>query len=247
MATLLGVRIDPVTRGEAMNRIVAFLQEPKAHHVATPNPEMLVAARHDAEFKRILSATDLNIPDGAGLLFAAKTTGQHLPERVTGVDLVGDIAAYAAKNNRTIFLLGGHGNAAEIAAGKLSEKFPGLRVVGAESGGVVVPVNGRYQLDQAVLERIRMTSPEILLVAFGHGKQEKWISQHLAQFPSVRVAMGVGGTFDFYAGKVPRAPAWVRKIWFEWVWRLIQEPRRFKRIFTAAVVFPLLVIFTRNR
>lgn len=247
MATLLGIRIDPVTRQDAMARIAAFLQEPKSHLIATPNPEMLVAARHDAEFKRILNATDLNIPDGAGLLFAARLTRQSLPERVTGVDMVGDIAAHAAKNDRTIFLLGGIDGVTGVAAEKLKEKYPGLRIVGAESGGVVELVDGKYQLDQKIEAQIHSVAPEIFFVAFGHGKQEKWISQNITKFPSVRVAMGVGGAFDFLAGKVPRAPEWIRKLWLEWVWRLLQEPRRWKRIFTATIIFPLLVIFTRNR
>jgi N-acetylglucosaminyldiphosphoundecaprenol N-acetyl-beta-D-mannosaminyltransferase len=122
----------------------------------------------------------------------------------------------------------------------MKRKHPELIVAGAESGGRLP------EMDQSVMARIRESLPDILFVAFGHGKQEKWIAAALPSLPAVRVAMGVGGAFDFIAGRVKRAPKLMRLAGLEWLWRLIREPWRIRRIWTAVVVFPWLVLRSKR-
>lgn len=240
---ILGVPIDAVRREEALARAERFLEEPRGHFVVTPNPEMLVAAQKDADFRRVLSLADLAIPDGQGLLFVSRLRGTPLPERVTGTDFLDDIAAMAAKMGKTVFLLGGEGDTSRVAADALKKRHPGLKVVGTLSGGTVGrDAAGAITLDPGTDDAIRSASPDILFVALGHGKQEEWITRHLPSLPSVRLAMGVGGAFDFVAGRVVRAPQWLRGAGLEWLWRLIIQPHRIGRIWTAVVVFPWLAL-----
>lgn len=240
---ILGVPIDAVRREEALARAERFLEEPRGHFVATPNPEMLVAANQDPDFRRILGLADLAIPDGFGLVVMARQRGVILPERVTGTDFLDDLAGLAAKKGKTVFLLGGEGDISRRAADILERRHPGLKVVGTLSGGMVGrDEGGALKLDPGTDDAIRAAAPDILFVAFGHGKQEEWISRHLPVLPSVRLAMGVGGAFDFIAGRVPRAPEWFRRRGLEWLWRLAMQPRRIGRIWTAVVVFPWLAL-----
>lgn len=240
---LMNVPIDGVTRTEAGRRVLAMLDEPRMHVVTTPNPEMLVLASKDARFRDALRQADLAVPDGIGLLYVARMKGIRLPERVSGADLADDIAAIAAKRGAGLFLLGGDPGSAEKAAEALRVRHPGIRIVGAMRGGKVgKDAEGNPTTDPSVLEAVRAAAPEVLFVAFGHGKQERWITSVASSLPSVRVAMGVGGTLDFIAGQVRRAPILLRKAGLEWLWRLIIQPWRIGRILTAVVVFPYLAL-----
>ena len=240
---LMGVPIDGVTRAEAAARVETLLDEPRDHFVTTPNPEMLVQASKDARFQAALHRADLAVPDGVGLLYVARLKGMRLPQRITGTDFIEDIAAIAAKRRLGVYLLGGRGDVAEDAAKMLLKRHPGLAVVGAESGGeVYVDADGEPSVAPEVEARIREAAPAILFVAFGHGVQERWITARSASFPSVRLAMGVGGAFDFIAGEVRRAPEFLRKTGLEWLWRLYLQPWRLRRIWTAVAVFPYLAL-----
>ncbi|HTM68731.1 MAG TPA: WecB/TagA/CpsF family glycosyltransferase [Candidatus Binatia bacterium] len=240
---LLGVPIDGVTREEAKARVETLLDEPRDHLVTTPNPEMLVLASKDAAFQAALRLADLAVPDGIGLVYVARLKGKRLPERVTGTDLMSDVATIAARRGLSVYLLGGRDDVAEDAAKALLKRHHGLKVVGAESGGQVSRnEDGTPCVDAAVEARIRETAPDILFVAFGHGVQERWITAHRKEFPSVRLAMGVGGAFDFLAERVPRAPKLMRDAGLEWLWRLGVQPWRFRRIWTAVAVFPWLAL-----
>jgi N-acetylglucosaminyldiphosphoundecaprenol N-acetyl-beta-D-mannosaminyltransferase len=194
-----------------------------------------------------LGSADLAIPDGTGLLWAARRRGTPIPERVTGTDLMQDIVALAAAGGRSIFLLGGTPRVAEKAAAELKRRYPDLIVAGAMSGGRVHhDTEGRPIADHDVIEAIRSSAPAVLFVAFGHGNQEKWIRHNLSSLPSVRLAMGVGGAFDFIIGRARRAPRSWQQIGLEWLWRLIREPRRFGRIWRAVVVFPFLILTSKR-
>lgn len=240
---LMGVPIDAVTRGEAVQKVRAMLDEPHGHLLTTPNPEMLVQASRDAKFKDALRSADLAIPDGQGLLVVGRLKGMRIPERIPGSEFVDDIAAEAARRGAGVYLLGGRGDVAERAANALRLRHSGLRIVGADSGGELKKgADGEADTEMAVVQRISSAGPEILLVAFGHGNQELWILRHLRDLPSVRIAMGVGGTFDFLAGTAKRAPKLLRNAGLEWLWRLIVEPWRFRRIWTAVAVFPWLAL-----
>ncbi|MBU0625296.1 WecB/TagA/CpsF family glycosyltransferase [Patescibacteria group bacterium] len=244
--TILGVQIDSVTTEKALKAVADFLTEPRGHAVFTPNPEMLVLARHRPLFRSALNSADLAIPDGVGLLWAARLLGKKLAERVTGTDMVDRVCELATQRGVAVFLLGGGRGVAERAASELVKKYPKLKVVGAATGGdVVKDEQGVPVLTSSVQEMLLAAKPTILFVAFGHGKQEEWIQAHLHEFPFIRVAMGIGGAFDFIAGDVKRAPGWLRKVRLEWLWRLVLQPRRIKRILTAVIVFPCLVIGER--
>lgn len=242
---MLGVPLDAVTRDEAMGRVEAFLCEPRPHLVTTPNPEMLVEARKDEAFLAALRSADLAVPDGFGLLLVSRILGQPLPERISGADLLVDVCRAAARMQKNVYLLGGGEGVAARAADALKKRIPGLRVAGAMSGGKVMKDGPEPRISAEALETVKAAAPDVLFVAFGHGTQEKWTVANLPRLPSVRLAMGVGGTFDFLAGEVRRAPAFFRKLGLEWLWRLILQPWRVKRIWNAVVVFPYLALTSR--
>ncbi len=241
---LLGVPIDAVTSDEAVEALMGFLKSGHLarffhvggqYHVMTPNSEMLVEASRNEEFKKLLNQSSLNLPDGVGLLMMAKMTGQHLPERVTGVDTVARLCEKLPERH-SVFLLGAGKGVAERAAKVIKKTNPELTIAGTFSGS---PCD---EDAPDIVARIRKVKPHVLFVAFGAPAQDLWIHKYLKELPSVRVAMGVGGTFDLLAGKQKRAPKWMCKVGLEWLARLIRQPKRFRRIFNAVVVFPLLVM-----
>lgn len=230
---LLGVEIDDLSMEEAAALALENLQTGKRTFIATPNPEMLVLAQKDGEFKQILNGADIKIPDGAGLALGAKITGQKLKNRVTGTDLMEKLCTVSADYGYKIYLLGAQNGVAREAAKRLNTKFIQLKIVGAEYGGIMDEWDNRV-----IIEHINAVAPDMLFVALGHGKQEKWIAENLEKLSSVKLVMGVGGAFDFFAGRAKRAPLCMRLIGLEWLWRLICEPKRYKRILTAVITFP---------
>ncbi len=244
-ANILGVLIDQLTMAEALDRIEKFLEVGGQHYVVTPNPEMVILAQKDQEFKNILNQADLAIPDGFGLILASIWLGERIKERVTGADLVLQLGEKIENTEYKLFLLGGQSGVAKRAAANLKERFPGLKIVGAEEGVEEVGKLGYWETND-LDNRINQARPDILLVAFGQGKQEKWIYYNLPRLKTVRVAIGVGGTFDYLAGNISRAPKILQKLGLEWSWRLVVEPRRWQRILTAVILFPLAVFKKRN-
>jgi N-acetylglucosaminyldiphosphoundecaprenol N-acetyl-beta-D-mannosaminyltransferase len=252
---ILGVLIDNLSKSEVLKKVEQFLindsqsQRPSLirangriqHYIVTPNPEIVVAAQKDKEFLEILNRADLAVPDGVGLIFASQYLRQPLQERVTGVDLMKEICHLAEQKNYSVYFLGGEEGVARKTADTLQKQFPQLQVAGAESGGVIEISDFRFKISD-LLEKINNTKPDILFVAFGAIKQEKWIAENLKQLPSVKISMGVGGAFDFIAGKIKRAPRWMRRIGLEWLWRLFMQPWRWKRILTATVKFSWMII-----
>lgn len=240
---ILGVKIDNLTKPEVLQKISEFLQSDNQHQIVTVNPEFIMAAQHDDEFRNILNKADLSVADGVGLKFAAKRFGQALKERITGVDLVYEIAKIAEQNNKSIYLLGAKGKVPEKTVIKLLEKYPKLKIAGYETG---------YRhawwkfSDEKLVSHIKRSQADILLVAFGHPKQEKWIYHNLPKMPLVKLAMGVGGAFDYISGHVKRAPQWMRSIGLEWLYRVIRQPWRLPRIMTAVVKFSWAVLKTKK-
>ncbi len=232
---LLGVGIDAVTRDQAMERLRTFLHIDGQHHVMTPNNEMLVEATRNAPFHALLNHTALNIADSTGLLLAARLTGQRLPERVTGVDTVTRLCA-ALDASHPVFLLGAAPGVAERAAAALQKKNPRLVIAGTFAG------SPKQEDAHGIVDRINASGAHILFVAYGAPAQDFWIARHLAAMPSVKLAIGVGGTFDFLAGTAKRAPKILRSVGLEWLWRLFTQPRRFRRIIRAVFLFPLLIL-----
>lgn len=232
---LLGVPLDAVTMDRAVGKILALLDSQQQHHVATPNAEMLVESVKNRAFRRILQGTSLNLPDGTGLLGMASFTHQSLPCRVTGTDTLQELCKKLTAEH-PVFLLGAKPGVAEQAAAVLKERNPRLKIAGTYAG------SPREEEAREILARINAVNPAILFVAFGSPAQEVWIARHLSSLTSVKVAMGVGGAFDFIAGVQKRAPRFLQRIGYEWLWRLFREPRRIGRIWNAVAVFPFLVM-----
>lgn len=229
------MHIDPVTAEAALDRILSLLKEGGKHHVVTPNNEMLVEASRHPQFRSVLNAASLRLPDSTGLLFAARMTGQQLPSRVPGVDTVESVCTKLASEHG-VFFLGGKEGVGRRASEVLQRKNPGLRVAGVYEGSP-----SKDERD-AIIAKINASGAHLLLVAFGAPAQDLWIAENLPRLTTVRVAMGVGGTFDFIAGRIRRAPKLLRVLGLEWLWRLVLQPKRIGRIWNAVIVFPLLVL-----
>lgn len=236
MTKILDVTIESLSLRQAMNRIASFLKGNKLSQIVTVNPEFVLEAQKDSEFKRIINSADLSVPDGFGLKIAAFLTNQKIKNIITGVDLTWEIAKMAEKRGYSIFLLGGGRDVAFKASRKMKFIYPKLKIAGFYAGSPT---------EKGIITRINKSGADILLVAFGAPKQDKFIYKNRHRL-KVKVAMGVGGTFDYIAGIVPRAPLWMRRAGFEWLYRLIRQPWRISRIFHAVVIFPLTVLFSRS-
>lgn len=212
------VRINDVSQEEAVDFVK---KSSSATLVFTPGPEFIVSAQKDPEFKKILNSSDLNVPDGFGLRFAG------IKNRIAGVDLMVELCRVAARNNWSIGLLGGVGGVAGIAGQKLTKMFPKLKIKFALSD---------YDADNAIAKSLdSLDKVDFLFVGLGHPKQEKFLYS-LAN-SKFRVGMGVGGSFDLLAGTKARAPRFISKVGLEWLWRGLQDPKHFGRVWKATVEF----------
>jgi len=191
--------------------------------ICTVNPEFVMEARRNPAFAAALARADLRVPDGVGILAAARLLGHPLHERVTGSDGIYRISQRAAQRGWRLYLLGAAPGVAERTAQILQARYPGLTVCGTFSGS---PAHADWPQIHA---RLAAARPDVLLVAYGHPKQDLWIDQHRHELP-VRVAVGVGGAFDFVAGVAVRAPVWLQRLGLEWLHRLINEPWRWRRM-----------------
>ncbi|KKQ28117.1 MAG: N-acetylmannosaminyltransferase TagA [Candidatus Magasanikbacteria bacterium GW2011_GWC2_37_14] len=189
----------------------------------------------------------------------ANSTGLRPPplrkRRITrypGIDLMHDICAFAEKTNKSVYLLGsGSEEVIRKTGDELRKKFKNLQIVGLNKGMKIkrlkdYKISYDKEENDEIVQQIIMSAPDILFVAFGHGKQEKWINENLKDLPSVRIAMGVGGAFDYISGTVKRAPLFLRQIGLEWLYRLIKQPQRIKRIWKATVVFIYYLCFHKK-
>jgi N-acetylglucosaminyldiphosphoundecaprenol N-acetyl-beta-D-mannosaminyltransferase len=222
---LLDVPVDPVTLPEILTLTRCWLDQPgDLRHVVTVNPEFVMAARRDRRFRRALAGSALATADGVGIVLAARLLRLPVQTRVTGVELVEGWASLQHPNAR-LFLLGAGEGVAEAAAEELRRRFPHINVVGTYAG-----TSAPDGLDE-IMGRMAPARPTILLVAFGHPRQDLWIAAHRERLGrhGILVAAGVGGTFDYLSGRVPRAPALIRRLGFEWLYRLIRQPWRWRR------------------
>lgn len=230
--TILGVRVDCVDFAQLLAQITRWIaaaqhQAPASTAVTYPvytvNPEIVMAARRDPHFAAVLARGALCVPDGVGLLWAARRQGMILHERVTGSDGIYLICARAAQQGWRVFLLGAAPGVAATAAQRLQARYPRLQVVGTASGS---PAAADWP---AIQHQLQVARPDILFVAFGHPRQEIWIDHYRAAL-GVPVALGVGGAFDFVAGVTTRAPRWLQRLGLEWLHRLLLQPWRWRRM-----------------
>ncbi len=235
---ILGLPISAITYDEWLPLIDQWVKSGQPHHVCTINPEMIMIARQDVNFRNILSRADLTVPDGVGLLWAARQIDQPLPQRVTGSDGVPLIAAEAAQRGWRIYLLGAAPGVADQAAAVLRERHPSLQIVGTFSGS---PAPDE---EDEIVARINAAAADILFVAYGAPDQDKWIARNLPRL-NVKMALGVGGSLDFVAGVIPRAPLSFQRLGLEWLYRLYLQPWRIKRMLRIPR-FMLAVLMEKN-
>ncbi|EFO79953.1 glycosyl transferase, WecB/TagA/CpsF family [Oscillochloris trichoides DG-6] len=232
---ILGVGIDDLTEREVLARLDAAIRSRRPHHLVTVNPEFVVEAQVNPDFRTMLARADLATADGFGILLAARYLGTPLRGRVTGVDLTWQLARLCADRGYRIFLLGAAPGVAEAAAAVLQARYPQLVIAGTYAG------SPQPRHEPFLRQLIRATHPDVLLVAYGHPQQDLWIARNQSSL-QVPLAAGVGGTFDYISGRVPRAPAAIRRMGMEWAYRLIRQPQRWRRIINAVPRFAWLVL-----
>lgn len=218
---VLGVAFDNVTMDEAVERGLELLEQEGSHLVVTPNPEIVQRASKDPEFSEILSRADLVIPDGVGIIYAARILGRPLKGRVPGIDFASALMGRMAGTGRRLYLLGAAPGVAEQAAVNLRAKYPGLVVCGAH--------DGFFQDDASPAAAIKAARADVVFVCLGFPKQEKWIAAN-GEASGARLYIGLGGSLDVFAGKVERAPERFQRLGLEWLYRLMKEPSRIGRM-----------------
>jgi len=235
---ILGVGFDRVALVDAVARIEQRLDSGERTFIITANPEFVMLCRETPEVAAIAERADLVVPDGTGAVVASRLLGDPLPGRAPGRLLVDRLAAVATERKLSVFLLGAGPGIAERAAARLRERHPALRIAGTYAGSA--------DDDGDVVPRVLAAAPDVVLVAFGMPKQERWIARNLTRLPSVRVAVGVGGSLDYLAGAAKAPPAIVHAVGLEWLWRLAREPQRWRRQ-RVLPLFVLLVLLARMR
>lgn len=218
---IMGVRFDNTTMADALDRAEAVIAAGTPGYCVTPNPEIVYEAMRDESFRGLLNGAVLVLPDGVGVLLGAKILGTPLREKITGVDFADALAGRLAESGRSLYLLGSKPGVAAEAAKRLAEKHPGLVIAGT--------ADGYFRDEAAAVEAVRAAKPAALYVGLGSPKQENFMASHLGEL-GVPFLIGVGGSFDAFAGTVKRAPAWVCRIGMEWFYRLLKEPKRFRRM-----------------
>ncbi|MCA9912257.1 MAG: WecB/TagA/CpsF family glycosyltransferase [Anaerolineae bacterium] len=237
---ILGLPVDRITYEDWLGLVGQWVQRrDRVYHVCTTNPEFMVIAQKDVNFANILRRADLCLPDGVGLMLAAQVLKTPLIERVTGSDGILALSEAAAANGWSLFLLGAAEGVADEAAGILQETFPGLRIAGTYAGSPAP------EEEDAIVAMVNAAQPDLLLVAYGAPQQDKWIARNSPRL-NVAMAMGVGGSLDFVAGRVPRAPEWMRRYGLEWLYRLYKQPWRIRRMLRLPW-FVLLVLIRREK
>jgi N-acetylglucosaminyldiphosphoundecaprenol N-acetyl-beta-D-mannosaminyltransferase len=236
---VLDVPVDMVSRAEALDVFSSLMSKDGCSLIVTPNSEIVENASRNPELKGLIESAELIIPDGIGLVYASKILTNPLRERVTGIDFLSDILVYLQESGKSIYLLGSKPGVSELAAEKMKEKYPDLKIAGVHHGYF------KDDDDKDVVSLINESGAEFLCVAMGSPRQEKFIHMHGQSFTTIRAGMGVGGSLDVWAGTLKRAPEFYQKHGLEWLYRLIQQPSRFKRMLKLPV-FMLRVIFSKK-
>jgi len=224
---ILGVRADRIDMAGALARCEALIEQHRqsggpAQQIVTVNPEFVWAARKDAAFRETINQAALSLADGMGIVWASRILGRPFPERVTGADLLPLLAERCAARGYRLFLLGAAPGVAEEAARVLQQRAPNLQIAGTYAGSPA-PAES-----EQMLGLLRAARPDVLTVAYGAPRQDLWIRRHAQALGAagVGIAIGVGGAYDFVAGRVPRAPRWMQRAGLEWLFRLLRQPRR---------------------
>ena len=223
---ILGINIDNVTESECVETIRQALREKKNKKIFTPNTSIVLSTVKDKKMNHLINSADLLIADGIGLVQASKILNDPLPQRIAGIDMGEKILEIANGDRLSLFLLGGTKESVSTAANKIRDKYRNIKICGIHHG--FFDTNGAY--GQKLIKIINSKAPDIIFVCMGYPKQELWISQNAHKIPSLRLSIGLGGSFDVWSGKVRRAPVIFRKLNMEWLWRMIIQPQRLKNL-----------------
>lgn len=218
---VLGIQFDDLTRQEAAARGAELLEEDAFHYVVTPNPEFILASEKDTEFRDMLNGADLVLPDGVGVVYSAKILGTPLKERVAGIEFAADMLSRLNETGGRLYLLGAKPGVAEEAGRRIVEQHPNITLCGTQ--------DGYFKDEEEALLRVAAARPDLLFVCLGAPKQEKWMARW-GRHTGARLAIGLGGALDVFAGSVERAPERWQKLGLEWAYRLKKEPRRAGRM-----------------
>ena len=235
---IMGVPFDVVKMNEAAELVMGFFDDGGSHIICTPNPEIVMEATKDSKLMNILNAADLVVPDGVGVVWAAKFNKVKIPERVAGYDLCQTLFGKMSQKGNTVYFFGGAPGVAAKAAEKMKAAYPGLKILGTRNGYFTSAE------EKDIIREIKSLSPDLLLVGLGAPKQEKWIYENL-RFTGAKAAIGVGGCFDVMAGNIKRAPKIFQKLGLEWFYRLLCQPTRIKRMMRLPV-FAVKVLFSKK-
>ena|SRR3989344_1012 len=230
------IPIDDKTIADVLSQVRVFLAEERFHHIVTINPEFIVRARRNAAFRDAICAADLRIADGIGISIVARLQGEKACARIPGIDLMRNILDIASTDHLRIFLVANSGGLSgwEKTRDAISEEYPMLEINGMD----IDPYD-----DESWSAVGKYVAADIIFCNFGAPQQEIFLRR--LKDARIRLGIGVGGSFDYMTGALKRAPQWMRVIGMEWLFRLIQQPRRWRRIFNAIILFPLIVIFKR--
>ncbi|MBX5476535.1 MAG: WecB/TagA/CpsF family glycosyltransferase [Clostridia bacterium] len=236
---VLGVSVDRVGAAEALDRVTALVETGEGGLVVTVNPEMIMAAARDAVLAEALRSARLAVADGVGVVWAARRLGTPLPERVPGIELGERLLARAEERGWPVYFLGARPEVVSAAVSRLQARYPRLRVAGARDGYFAPAEAG------GVAEAVARSGARVLLMGMGVPREQHFWVRHRAALRGV-VALGVGGSFDVWGGAARRAPAWMRSLNLEWLYRLVKEPRRWRRQL-ALPAFALRVLAAASR
>ncbi|MDW8106065.1 MAG: WecB/TagA/CpsF family glycosyltransferase [Armatimonadota bacterium] len=220
---VLGVRVHAVRMEDALRRIEGLIQQGEPNLVITADANAILLALQDAEFHALMEQAALITADGAGLLWAGRRLGQPFPERVSGVDLVEQLARLSHEKGYRLYFVGAAPGVAQRAAESLLQRYPNAQIVGVQHGYF------SPEEEPAVVEQIAAARPDVVLVGMGMPRQEQWAWRHRHALGAA-VLIGVGGSFDVYGGVVKRAPYWLQRVGCEWLWRLVQDPRKIRKV-----------------
>ncbi|MCX7881371.1 MAG: WecB/TagA/CpsF family glycosyltransferase [Patescibacteria group bacterium] len=224
---ILGITITSQSKKEILEKIKKYIRQSVDFcHIVSLNPEILIIAQENKEFKKVIETAQIRIIDGVGIILAARLLGFEVGERLTGVELMKELVKIASENRLRVLLIGGKGNLADRLADCYQKKYPQAKFLGIE--GIKNIKNPQKTEEKIIFDIVSDYKPHLVLIAFGSPDQELWIERHKNKFSGC-VVMGVGGAFDFLSGKVLRAPWFVRKSGFEWLFRLIIQPWRWRR------------------
>ena len=234
---VLGIEFDHTTKKETIHTLKKRIMETKKTFIVTANPEIVMHAQRDPQYKKTLQSADYIIPDGIGVIMGAKLLKNPLPERIPGFDLMKDLLHLANKESLRVFFLGAREEVLNKAIDNVKRDYPGIQVAGCHHGFF-------EENDSEVVSMVKESSPDMVFVALGFPRQERWIHNNYHLFQK-GIFMGVGGSFDVLSGTIKRAPELWRKLNIEWLYRLIKQPQRWKRM-AFLPLFILKILRTRN-